>query len=77
MREFGLKISLDCDDPPMFKTDPTKDYIVAAEHMGFTVEDFRQCMVNGIDGSWWGESTKQVMRREWTQEFDELAAEIV
>ena len=77
MREFGLKISLDCDDPPMFKTDPTKDYIVAAEHMGFTVEDFRQCMVNGIDGSWLGESTKQVMRREWTQEFDELAAEIV
>ena len=77
MREFGLKISLDCDDPPMFKTDPTKDYIVAAEHMGFTVEDFRQCMLNGIDGSWLGESTKQVMRREWTQEFDELAAEIV
>jgi adenosine deaminase len=77
MREFGLKISLDCDDPPMFKTDPTKDYIVAAEHMGFTVEDFRQCMLNGIDGSWLGESTKQVMRREWTQEFDELAAEVV
>ena len=77
MREFGLKISLDCDDPPMFKTDPTKDYIVAAEHMGFTVEDFRQCMVNGIDGSWLDESTKQVMRREWTQEFDELAAGIV
>jgi hypothetical protein len=34
-------------------------------------------MLNGIDGSWLGESTKQVMRREWTQEFDELAAEIV
>ena len=24
MREFGIKISLDCDDPPMFKTDPTR-----------------------------------------------------
>jgi adenosine deaminase len=72
MREFGLKISLDCDDPPMFKTDPTKDYVVAANHMGFGVEDFRQCMLNGIDGSWLDEPTKRTMRREWSREFDEL-----
>lgn len=76
MREFGLRISLDCDDPPMFKTDPTRDYVVAAEHLGFTVDDFRDCMLNGIDGSWLDESTKQEMRLGWTREFDELAAGI-
>lgn len=76
MREFGLKISLDCDDPPMFKTDPTKDYVVAAEHLGFTVEDFRECMLNGIDGSWLDESTKREMRSSWAQEFADLAAKL-
>ena len=77
MREFGLRISLDCDDPPMFRTDPTKDYVIAAEHLGFTVDDFRDCMLSGIDGSWLDEPTKKEMRLMWVQEFDELAAGIV
>jgi adenosine deaminase len=76
MREFGLKISLDCDDPPMFKTDPTKDMIVAHEHMGFEVEDFRQCMLNGIDGAWLDEPEKRSMRRTWAREFDALAEQL-
>ena len=76
MREYGIKISLDCDDPPMFKTDPTKDYIMAHNHMGFEVEDFRQCMLNGIDGSWLDEPEKRKMRRQWAIEFDELAAQL-
>ena len=70
MGEFGLKISLDCDDPPMFKTDPTKDMVMAHEHMGFEVEDFRQCMLNGIDGAWLDEPDKRTMRRAWASARD-------
>ena len=73
MREFGLKISLDCDDPPMFKTNPTNDMVMAHNHMGFEVEDFRQSMLNGIDGSWLDEPDKRRMRRQWAAEFDQLA----
>lgn len=74
MREFGLKISLDCDDPPMFRTNPTKDLVIAHRHMGFSVEDLRDCLLNGIDGSWMDEPDKRTMRRELTREFDALAA---
>ncbi|MGY9075563.1 MAG: adenosine deaminase family protein, partial [Acidimicrobiales bacterium] len=76
MREFGLKISLDCDDPPMFKTDPTNDMVMAHNHMGFEVEDFRQSMLNGIDGAWIGEPDKRAMRRQWADEFDALATQL-
>lgn len=76
MKERGLKIMLDCDDPPMFQTDPTKDYVVAWEHMGFTVEDFRQCLYNAIDGTWVDEPTKRQWRRDWIADFDALAAQI-
>jgi adenosine deaminase len=76
MAERGLKIMLDCDDPPMFKTDPTNDYIVAADHMGFGPEDFRQFMLNGIDGSWVDEPTKRRWRREWSAEVDGLIAQL-
>ena len=76
MKEFGIKLMLDCDDPPMFKTDPTRDFVEAWRHMGFTVADFRQCLLNSIDGAWLDEPTKREMRRDWTAEFDQLAAQI-
>jgi adenosine deaminase len=76
MVERGLKVMLDCDDPPMFQTDPTKDYVVAAEHMGFTPADFKQFLLNAIDGSWVDEPTKRQWRRDWSAEFDSLAAQI-
>lgn len=76
MKEFGLKLMIDCDDPPMFKTDPTKDYVVCAEHMGFTTEDFRNCLLNAIDGTFLDEPTKRTMRRELAAEFDQLAAQL-
>jgi adenosine deaminase len=76
MGERGLKIMLDCDDPPMFKTDPTNDYIVAADHMGFGPEDFRQFMLNAIDGSWVDEPTKRRWRRDWSAEVDELIGQL-
>lgn len=76
MKEFGIKLMIDCDDPPMFQTNPTRDYIECAEHMGFTTEDFRNCMLNGIDGSFLDEPTKRTMRRDFAREFDALAAQL-
>ena len=76
MAQRGLKIMIDCDDPPMFKTDPTTDYIVAAEHMGFTPADFKQFLLNAIDGTWTDEPTKREWRHNWAADFDALAAQI-
>ena len=76
MAAAGIKLILECDDSPMFKTDPTKDLVMAHNHMGFEVEDFRQCMLNGIDGAWIDEPDKRSMRRHWSTEFDDLAANL-
>ncbi len=76
MKERGIKLMIDCDDPPMFQTDPTRDYVVAAEHMGFTVADFRQCLMNAIDGSFADEPTKRDWRLQLGREFDDVAAKL-
>ncbi|MGD9793137.1 MAG: adenosine deaminase [Acidimicrobiia bacterium] len=76
MAAKGIKLMLDCDDPPMFGTDPSKDYIVAADHMGFTMPDFKRFVLNGIDGCWIDDATKVAWRREWGAEIDVLAAQI-
>jgi adenosine deaminase len=76
MARQGLKIMVDCDDPPMFQTDPTSDYVAMAEHMGFGPEDLREFVLNGIDGAWLDDPTKRRWRREWSREIDALIAEL-
>jgi len=76
MARRGLKIMVDCDDPPMFKTDPTSDYVALAEQMGFGPEDFREFVLNGLDGSWLDDPTKRRWRREWSREIDALIAQL-
>lgn len=72
----GLKIMVSCDDPPMFKTNPTKEYILMAEHMEFKPVDFRKFIINGIDGTWLDNSIKRHLRTKWSEEIDNLIAEI-
>ena len=72
----GLKVMLDCDDPPMFGTDPTKDYVVASQYMGFDPQAVRELVLNGIDGSWLGDTTKRQMRRDWGREIDEMISRL-
>lgn len=76
MAARGIKLMLDCDDPPMFKTNPSKDFILAAEHMGFGPADFRRFMLNGIDGCWVDDSTKSAWRTSYAADFDALAAQL-
>ena len=76
MAARSLKIMLDCDGPPMFKTTPSNDYIVAADNMGFGPADFREFVMNGIDGTWLDDPTKGRMRREWGEEISALIAEV-
>ena len=65
MTAAGIKLMFDCDDSPMFKTDPSNDYIVAADHMGFGPEDFKRFVINGIDGCWVDDATKREWKRDW------------
>ena len=60
----------------MMKTSVGGAYIVAAEHMGFEPADFRQFVMNGIDGAWVDESTKRRWRQEWSEEIDDLISQL-
>jgi adenosine deaminase len=76
MAARGIKLMLDCDDPPMFKTNPSKDFVLAAEHMGFGPADFRRFMLNGIDGCWVDDATKAAWRTSYAADFDALVAQL-
>ncbi len=75
MAAAGLKLTVDCDDPPMFKTDPTNDY-VALIPMGFGPADFRRFVGNAIDGSWLDETSKSSLGAEFAAAFSRLDSEL-
>lgn len=74
MIDMGLRVMLDADDPTMGNSDAVTPYTLAAEQMGLGAADFKELVLNGIDGSWLDDSTKRQWRREWGKEIDEMIA---
>jgi adenine deaminase len=43
-------------------------------HFGFGIDVLRAFMLNGIDGAWIDEATREAWRATWVREFDAAAA---
>ncbi|MBR0555142.1 hypothetical protein J5J10_05550 [Ciceribacter sp. L1K23] len=76
MKDFGLKVMINSDDPPMFFTDLGKEYEKAAHQLGFTPADIRRSTIDAIEGSWLDDTTKRRYAAEWGAEIDGLIAEL-
>ena len=65
----GLMVTVNSDDPTMFDTSITQEYLLLAQKLGFTLEDLRNLTMNGIEASFMSnrekESTKSQFDREW------------
>ncbi|MDH7794070.1 MULTISPECIES: adenosine deaminase [unclassified Beijerinckia] len=73
MPQLGLKIHPNTDDPTLHKVNPSEAWELMFSHFGFAIDDLKNFMLNGIDGAWIDEETKQQWRRDWPAEFDVLA----
>lgn len=62
MVDAGLCVTIDSDDPPMFGTDPTHDYLVLADALGYGREQLAAFTFNAIEACWLDESDKQDLR---------------
>jgi adenosine deaminase len=76
MVEKGLKVMINSDDPTMFHTDIGSEYVKMTEAAGWEPAQVREFVLNGIDGSWLDDSEKVRRRREFTDELDQLEAEL-
>jgi adenosine deaminase len=64
------------DDPSMFHTDIGTEYVKMANAAQWGVETVRELSLNGVDGSWLHDDDKRRMRQEFTEELDQLEAEL-
>ena len=42
------------------------------EAFGYSIDDLKSFMLNGLEGSWLDSTTKSNFSKEWSEEFDEL-----
>ncbi|MFQ5821258.1 MAG: adenosine deaminase [Candidatus Heimdallarchaeota archaeon] len=70
--EDGLMVTVNSDDPTMFNTSITQEYLVIAQKLNFTVNDIKQLTMNGIEASFMSEKEKEAMKAQFAREWHQL-----
>jgi len=70
MIDFGLRVCLNSDDPPMFQTNLGLEYDKSVGLLGLSVPEIKAAIRAGIDASWLDASVKRRWSDEWMTEVD-------
>jgi len=74
--EEGLFVTINSDDPPMFNTTLTNEYLRISETFDFDATQIKQFVMNGIQASLLPPGTKHALKNEFETQFRELEKEI-
>ena len=72
MVEMGLRVHPNTDDPTMHHVNATQTWMLMYNFLNFSLDQLKGFMLNGIDGAWIDEATKEKWKKDWSEEFDEL-----
>jgi adenosine deaminase len=70
--EDGLMVTVNSDDPTMFNTSITQEYLLLAHKLGFTLRDIRYLTMNGIEASFMSEKDRESMKTQFDREWQRL-----
>jgi len=72
--EGGLYVTLNSDDPPMFNTTLTREYLLGQRTWNWSRETVEQLALNAVDAALLPEAERQALRRSFEQDFERLSA---
>jgi adenosine deaminase len=72
----GLYVTINSDDPPMFNTSLTDEYLRAAQILGCGVEDIERLALNAVRASLLPEASRAEMERRFRVEFTQLRGDL-
>jgi adenosine deaminase len=76
MVEVGLPVTLNTDDPAMFKTDVGHTYRTLFARLGWGCERARDLSLAGVDACWLDSSARADLRRAFEREITALEQEL-
>ncbi|MCP4536830.1 MAG: adenosine deaminase [Chloroflexi bacterium] len=75
LMEEGVYITINSDDPPMFNTTLTNEYIVGHENFSWDQDTIEQLVLNAVNVTLLPENERETMHREFKAVFDRLRTE--
>jgi adenosine deaminase len=73
--DAGLYVTLNSDDPPMFNTTLTDEYLKVARQFGFGADELERLVLNGVRVALLPEKRRAEMEADFKREFARLRAE--
>jgi adenosine deaminase len=70
----GLMVTINSDDPTMFDTSITNEYLVLIQKFGFSLEDIRKVNFNSIKASFMTDEEKDAMKGTFNKEWEKLTS---
>lgn len=68
----GLYVTINSDDPPMFNTSLTNEYLVCQQTFGWDVDMVQRLVLNTVDVTLLPDDERLGMRRSFEDEFEQL-----
>ena len=75
--EAGVPVTVNSDDPPMFNTTLTDEYLALAEHFDFTLDELAAFSLRAVDAAFLPDEERESLANRFRGELDNLRAEIV
>lgn len=68
--EAGIQVTLNSDDPPMFNTTLTKEYLTCTAACGWDKAVFRNLVTRGVSSALCGEEEREILAERVGSFFD-------
>jgi len=68
----NLYVTINSDDPPMFNTTLTDEFILVTQQFGFTREDLEHFVLNALRASLLSPERKSVLEKDFVEQFQRL-----
>lgn len=76
LRAAGLYVTLNSDDPAMFDTTLTDEYLKCADAFGWSAADCEQLSLNALRAALLPEATRAALERDFQAQFAQLRAKM-
>jgi adenosine deaminase len=72
----GVLVTVNSDDPPLFDTTLTDEFLILARHWGYDADGLQRIALNAVDATFLPEAERAAMRSSFDDEFATLRREL-
>ncbi len=69
LHDAGVPVTVNSDDPPMFNTTLTGEYLVLAEHFNFTLAELQTLSLRAVEAAFLPEGERRALVERFTAQF--------